>query len=184
MESSVLPSSFPLSSSRSVQMRDTIHHPEDVNDSPASASMVTHGALMKSYDVNKKSLLPVAFLITPMAPRPSLVLEREVPRCRCCGAAFSYASAFGSFQQMRWQCAFCHSSNRFTSASYSPLPEYSSDISCVEYVESHINTDAPAVLCAPTVVFCVDGNLKQQEMLQVCMLFLNIFLHKECYLSN
>lgn len=132
--------------------------------------MVTHGALLKSYDVNKKSLLPLAFLITPMNPHPSLVLHREPPRCRSCGAAFSFASAFGSFQQMRWQCAFCHTSNGFTSASYSPLPEYSSDMSCVEYIESRITTNAPAVLCAPTVIFCVDGNLRPREMLQVAFL--------------
>jgi hypothetical protein len=129
--------------------------------------MVTHGALLKSYHVNKKSLLPLAFLITPMAPHPSLVLHREPPRCRSCGAAFSFASAFGSFQQLRWQCAFCHTSNGFTSAGYSPLPEYSSDVSCVEYIESRITTNAPAVLCAPTVIFCVDGNLRPREMLQV-----------------
>ncbi len=148
-------------------MHNSIQQPDDVDVSSDSASMVTHGALLKSYDLNKKSMLPLAFLITPLAAEPSLVLHREPPRCRSCSAAFSYASAFGSFQQMRWQCAFCHSSNRFASNGYNPSLEYSPAISCVEYVEPHINTHAPAVLCAPTVVFCVDGNLKQQEMMQV-----------------
>jgi hypothetical protein len=167
MESGRLSSFSPSISRPEEHTRDTIQQPEVVDVSSATASMVTHGALLRSYDLNKRSLLPLAFFITPMAPQPSLVLHREPPRCRSCCAAFSYASAFGSFQQMRWQCAFCHTSNRFISASYSPSPEYSPVMSCVEYVESHINTAAPAMLCAPTVVFCVDGNLKQQEMLQV-----------------
>jgi hypothetical protein len=139
----------------------------DTDAHSRSAGMVTHGALLKSYNLNKKSMLPLAFLITPMAPQPSLVLHREPLRCQSCDAAFSFASAFGSFQQMRWQCAFCHASNAFSSASYSPLPEYSSALPCVEYVESHINTNAATVLCAPTVIFCVDGNLRPREMLQV-----------------
>jgi hypothetical protein len=136
----------------------------DTDAHSRSAGMVTHGALLKSYNLNKKSMLPLAFLITPMAPQPSLVLRREPLRCQSCDAAFSFASAFGSFQQMRWHCAFCHSSNSFTSASYSQLPEYSPAMSCVEYTESHINTKSPAVLCAPTVVFCVDGNLMARVM--------------------
>jgi hypothetical protein len=139
----------------------------DTDAHSRSAGMVTHGALLKSYNLNKKSMLPLAFLITPMAPQPSVVLRREPLRCQSCDAAFSFASAFGSFQQMRWQCAFCHASNAFPSASYSPLPEYSSAMPCVEYIESHINTNAAAVLCAPTVIFCVDGNLRPREMLQV-----------------
>lgn len=168
MESGILYSSLLSSKSQPGDLvHDTIQQPKDVEVSSDTASVVTHGALLKSYDLNKRSMLPLAFLITPIAPQPSLVLQREPLRCRSCSAAFSYASAFGSFQQMRWQCAFCHTSNRFTSASYSPSPEYSPAMSCVEYVQSHINTDAPAVLCAPTVTFCVDGNLKLQEMLQV-----------------
>jgi hypothetical protein len=159
---------------------DTIQLPDEMDMHSATAVMVTHGAILKSYHQNKKSLLPLALLISPMAPNPSLVLQRDPIRCRTCGAAFSFASAFGSFQQMRWQCAFCHSTNRFTSASYCPSPEYSPAISCVEYVESHINTHTPSVLCAPTVVFCVDGNLRPQEMLQVRQ----ISLHNNQVLSR
>ncbi len=141
--------------------------PGDTDAHSRSAGVVTHGALLKSYNLNKQSMLPLAFLITPMAPQPSLVLRRQPLRCQSCDAAFSFASAFGSFQQMRWQCAFCHASNAFPSASCSPLPEYSPAMPCVEYIESHINTNAAAVLCAPTVIFCVDGNLRPREMLQV-----------------
>ncbi len=159
--------SIALPSTQLEQLGSVFQTRNDADVRPDTAVLVTHGALLKSYDLNKKSLLPFAFLITPMGPQPSLVLQREPSRCRSCGAAFTYASAFGSFQQMRWQCAFCHTSNAFTAASYSPLPEYSSDISCTEYIESHISMNAPAVLCAPTIVFCVDGNLRPQEMLQV-----------------
>jgi hypothetical protein len=167
MESNAPASCPAFPSLQPAQSGDAIQPLDDADVRAETAVLVTHGALLKSYDANKKSMLPVAMLITPMAPQPSLVLHREPPRCRTCGAAFSFASAFGSFQQMRWHCAFCHSSNSFTSASYSQLPEYSPAMSCVEYTESHINTKSPAVLCAPTVVFCVDGNLRPREMLQV-----------------
>jgi hypothetical protein len=167
MKSDGLSSTLASPSLQFEHLESRIQSPNDADVTPGTAVMVTHGALLKSYELNKKSLLPLALLITPMAPLPSLVLDRDPPRCRSCGAAFSFASAFGSFQQMRWQCAFCHTSNRFSSASYSPLPEYTSAVSCVEYIESHISTAAPVVLCAPTVIFCVDGNLRPGEMLQV-----------------
>jgi hypothetical protein len=181
MESNGLPSCPAFPCLQPVQSGDAIQPPDDADVRAETAVMVTHGALLKSYDANKKSMLPLAMLITPMAPQPSLVLHREPPRCRTCGAAFSFASAFGSFQQMRWHCAFCHTSNSFTSASHNTLPEYSPAMSCVDYTESHINTDAPAVLCAPTVIFCVDSNLRPREMMQVrlqpqrlcCLMFMH-----------
>jgi len=129
--------------------------------------MVTHGALLKSYNLNKKSMLPLAFLITPMAPQPSLVLRREPMRCQSCDAAFSFASAFGSFQQMRWQCAFCHASNSFPSASYSPLP--SIRLLCPA-LSTLSRTSIPMQLrCSalPPSFFVSTEILRPREMLQV-----------------
>lgn len=78
----------------------------DTDAHSRSAGMVTHGALLKSYNLNKKSMLPLAFLITPMAPQPSVVLRREPLRCQSCDAAFSLPAHLVPFSR-------CDGSARF-----------------------------------------------------------------------
>jgi hypothetical protein len=125
-----------------------IHHLEDssINENVPLSEMHMAAIELESTLVKyAASFICAVNLVTQLFLLPAHL----VPFSRCDGSA-------------RFATLVMHS----PSASYSPLPEYSSAMLCVECIESHINTNAAAVLCALTVIFCVDGNMRPRKMLQ------------------